>query len=140
MRSSVTTSAASTALSMAAVFAWYSSSLPSRTGGYRGTGIAPAHSTPNKHSTNSGQVGSTIATRSPVRTPECHQIRSDGQGALSHAFHRDFLVSLFPVYEEQALLTLRRPGEHVGQSRVLRTYRGRAFHELLLDVSDNQSR
>src|ERR1700739_4778586 len=69
IRSSVTTMTAPTAFSIALVLRWNSSIFPNRNGGYSGTGIAPAHSTPKKHSTNSGQVGNTRATRSPLRTP-----------------------------------------------------------------------
>jgi hypothetical protein len=63
MRWSVTTTIASTAWSMAAVLRRYSSSRPSRTGGYIGTGMAPAHSTPKKHSTNSAPSASVASVQ-----------------------------------------------------------------------------
>jgi len=69
MSASVSTTAAPTLESSRAVVAPYSASRPRRTGGYSGTGTPPASSVPKNASTNSGEVGSTIATRSPRRTP-----------------------------------------------------------------------
>ena len=55
--------------SMVAVRAKNSSSFPSRTGGYRGTGIAPMYWAPKNASIKSMDVGSMMATRSPFRIP-----------------------------------------------------------------------
>ena len=128
MRSSVTTSTASTARSMAAVLrvVFLESSQPDGWIQRNRDGSRAQHAEQALDKLWTGRQHECDAITRPHTAS--HQIRSDRQRALPHASHRDFLVLLLPVHEEQALLTLRRGGEHLGQSRMLRTNRGRASH------------